>query len=194
MIKRWEVLCWNGCRRSLFHVSLPLIFRKTSRSVKLQSNAAVPHRCITYKLWWDEISYCRYSSPEPVWFIFPLSIQLSCDHYLHRFYSQTWIVVYCWHLGTSCPQIWNKTKSVAQFFLVVVTVTPIILYLSASIPTERKINKWLLTKVADDAFRDISIFQPQIWARFIIECEDSVSPLWVFVFPAPRMVLKAVCL
>lgn len=30
--------------------------------------------------------------------------------------------------------------------------------------------------------------------RMIIECEDSVSPLWLSVFPASRMALKAVCL
>lgn len=63
--------------------------RRMSRLVTLQSIAdvkpasPVPKHCPPLRRH-QAISYCRYFSPEPDLFIFPLFILSSCDHYLHQ--------------------------------------------------------------------------------------------------------------
>lgn len=117
---------------------LPHVFtfdlRKRSRSLTLQSNTVVPHRCTAHECH-QMVGYCRRSSQVQLVYISSFNL-LSCDHYVHRSLN-TWTVVYCWHLGINCPQTWNKTNSV---FLIVLTVPPVLLCRSAGKETDTITN------------------------------------------------------
>lgn len=120
------VLYWNWCRRSIFHISSPLISEKWAGRWHCKVIQSFPVTSVTRWLAIVGALHCQ------VQLVYISSFNLlSCDHYVHCS-LKTWTAVYCWHFGINCPRTWNKTNSV---FLVVLTVPSVILYV---IQRERK--------------------------------------------------------